>query len=128
MGGFGHAMPGLATFFVIAGLTSLGLPGLSGFVAELLVFLGTWTSAHPWWLFPAVIGAFVTAIYILRAVNMIFLGPPGPHAGELRDARGVEWATLVVLGGLLVVLGIFPRLVLDTIHVGVAELLLRMGS
>src|SRR5262245_30894595 len=74
MGGFAHAMPALATFFVIAGLSSLGLPGLAGFVAELLVFLGAWTSAHPWWLLPGVLGAFITALYVLRAVRTIFLG------------------------------------------------------
>ena len=90
-------MPGMATFFVIAGLSSLGLPGLAGFVAEFLVFLGAWVSAHPWWLFPGVFGAFITAVYVLRAVKMIFLGPPNPKYAELPDARGMEWVTLVVL-------------------------------
>ncbi len=127
MGGFGHRMPGMAAFFVIAGLSSLGLPGLAGFVAEFLVFLGTWTSAHPWWLFPALIGAFVTAVYVLRAVNRIFLGPPNPDFPDLPDAHRVEWVTLVVLGGMLIVLGFWPRLLLDSIRVGVGEFLLRMG-
>jgi NADH-quinone oxidoreductase subunit M len=128
MGGYAHAMPGLACFFVIAGLTSLGLPGLSGFVAEFLVFLGAWTSDHAWWLFPAVLGAFVTALYVLRAVKMIFLGPPNPHGHEIRDAVGIEWVTLVVLGGLLIVLGIWPRWFLDPIHTGVGEMLARLGG
>jgi NADH-quinone oxidoreductase subunit M len=61
---------------VIAGLSSLGLPGLAGFVAEFLVFLGAWSSAHSWWLIPGVLGAFITALYVLRAVRTIFLGPP----------------------------------------------------
>jgi NADH-quinone oxidoreductase subunit M len=128
MGGFAHRMPGMATFFVIAGLSSLGLPGLAGFVAEFLVFLGAWKSLHPWWLFPAVIGAFVTAVYILRAVTRIFLGPPNPNYPDLPDARGVEWVTPVVLAGLLIVLGLFPRLLLDSIQVGVGELLARLGG
>ena len=127
MGGYAHAMPGLAVFFVIAGLSSLGLPGLAGFVAEFLVFLGAWSSAHPWWLFPAVIGAFITAIYVLRAVKMIFLGL-APQAAELEDARGSEWITLVALGALLIVMGFWPRLFLDTIHVGVGEILQRLGG
>jgi len=128
MGGFGHRMPGLAVFFVLAGLSSLGLPGLAGFVAEFLVFLGAWTSAHPWWLFPAVIGAFITAIYVLRAVNMIFLGPPNPKFAELEEARGMEWVTLIVLGGLLILFGFYPRLLLDPIHIGVGEFLARLGG
>ncbi len=127
MGGFGSRMPGLAAFFVIAGLSSLGLPGLAGFVAEFLVFLGAWVSAHPWWMFPGVLGAFITAIYVLRAVRMIFLGPPNPEYPDLPDARGVEWVTLFVLGGLLIVLGMYPRLLLDCIHIGVGELLIRLG-
>jgi NADH-quinone oxidoreductase subunit M len=128
MGGFGHRMPGLAVFFVIAGLSSLGLPGLAGFVAEFLVFLGAWSSAHPWWVFPAVLGAFITAVYVLRAVNRIFLGPPNPEYPELPDAHRMEWVTLVVLGGLLILFGFYPRLLLDSIHVGVGEFLTRLGA
>ena len=128
MGGFGQRMPGMATLFVIAGLSSLGLPGLAGFVAEFLVFLGAWASAHSWWLFPGVIGAFITAIYVLRAVKMIFLGPIDPKHDDLRDAHGMEWVTLIVLGGLLIVLGLYPRLLLDSIQTGVGELLLRLGT
>jgi NADH-quinone oxidoreductase subunit M len=127
MGGFATRMPGMATFFVIAGLSSLGLPGLAGFVAEFLVFLGAWVSAHPWWLFPGVIGALITAVYVLRAVKMIFLGPADPALDEMEDARGVEWVTLVVLGGLLIVLGLYPRLLLDVIQIGVGDLLTQLG-
>jgi NADH-quinone oxidoreductase subunit M len=127
MGGFAHRMPGIAAFFAIAGLSSLGLPGLAGFVAELLVFLGAWTSAHPWWLVPGVLGAFITALYVLRAVRTIFLGPaPAGHA-ELRDARGVEWASFVILSGTLVALGLWPRLIMGPLNAGVADLLSGLG-
>ena len=127
MGGFAHAMPALATFFVIAGLSSLGLPGLAGFVAELLVFLGAWTSAHPWWLVPGVLGAFITALYVLRAVRMIFLGGSPPPDLHLRDARGAEWATCLLLVSALLVLGVWPKLLLDPIGAGVGEMLHRLG-
>src|SRR5262249_4969626 len=115
------------TFFVVAGLSSLGLPGLAGFVAELLVFLGAWTSAHPWWVVPAVLGAFVTALYVLRAVRTIFLGPKPAAAVELRDARGVEWLSFAVLSGCLVLFGVWPRLLLAPLNVGVAEFLARIA-
>jgi NADH-quinone oxidoreductase subunit M len=128
MGGFAHRMPGIAAFFVIAGLSSLGLPGLAGFVAEFLVFLGAWTSAHPFWVVPGVLGAFITALYVLRAVRTIFLGPaPAGHL-ELRDARGVEWLSFVILSGALVVLGVWPRVLLGPLNVGVAEFLARLGN
>src|SRR2546430_8229721 len=75
MGGFGTVMPGIATAFTIGGLSSLGLPATAGFVAELLTFLGAWRSAHSWWLFPAVAGTFLTAVYVLRVAKQIFWGP-----------------------------------------------------
>ena len=74
MGGFGTMMPGIATAFTIGGLSSLGLPATAGFVAEFLTFLGAWSSAHSWWLFPACIGAFLTSIYVLRVAKQIFWG------------------------------------------------------
>src|SRR5262245_63784864 len=112
MGGFAHRMPGIASFFVIAGLSSLGLPGLAGFVAEFFVFLGAWSSAHPWWTVPAVFGAFITSLYVLRAVRTIFLGPAPAGHEALRDARGVEWLTFVILSGALVLFGVWPRVLL----------------
>ncbi len=128
MGGFAHRMPGIAAFFVIAGLSSLGLPGLAGFVAEFLVFLGAWTSAHPWWTVPGG----------LRRVHHRALRPPGrphdlprsgpaEHAG-LRDARGVEWLSFVILSGALVLFGVWPRILLAPLNAGVAELLGRIAN
>jgi NADH-quinone oxidoreductase subunit M len=116
MGGFGAVMPGIAAFFTLACLSSLGLPGTAGFAAELLVFLGAWQSAHAWWAVPAVVGAFVTAVYALRASRAIFWGP-GPSADfhDLRDARATEWAAPVLLGAAILVFGIWPRLLLALI-------------
>jgi NADH-quinone oxidoreductase subunit M len=116
MGGFAKLMPGAAAFFTIAGLSSLGLPGTAGFVAELLVFLGAWRSEHPWWALPGVLGAFLTAVYVLRAVKLIFWGPgPADRFHELRDARRTEWGALWILGSALIVFGCWPALVLDFI-------------
>ena len=78
MGGFGRRMPGIAACFTLGGLSSLGLPGLAGFVAEILTFLGAWQSASRWWLFPAVLGTLLTAIYVLRVAKRIFWGPLAP--------------------------------------------------
>jgi NADH-quinone oxidoreductase subunit M len=116
MGGFGAVMPGVATFFTLACLSSLGLPGTAGFAAELMVFLGAWRGAHAWWAVPAILGAFVTAIYVLRATRMIFWGP-GPSADfhELHDARRAEWAAPIMLGTAIVLFGVWPRLLLDVI-------------
>ena len=57
MGGFAKVAPGIAVFFTLAGLSSLGMPGFAGFVAEFLVFLGAWQGGFPWWAIAGILGA-----------------------------------------------------------------------
>jgi NADH-quinone oxidoreductase subunit M len=129
MGGFGAMMPGIATAFTIGGLSSLGLPATAGFVAEFLTFIGAWQSASPWWLFPGVLGAFLTSIYVLRVAKQIFWGPrsPDPHLQHLPDAQGPEWAALVLLVLVLVVFGVVPGIAIGLVDTATVELLLRLG-
>jgi NADH-quinone oxidoreductase subunit M len=129
MGGFATMMPGIAVAFTIGGLSSLGLPATAGFVAEFLTFLGAWSSAHSWWLFPGVIGAFLTSLYVLRVVRAIFWGPKStdPHFQHLPDAQGTEWVALVLLVGVLVLFGVVPSLAIDPIDVSTVPLLMRLG-
>jgi NADH-quinone oxidoreductase subunit M len=126
MGGFGQVMPGIATAFTVGGLSSLGLPATAGFVAELLTFLGAWRSEHRWWLFPAVAGTFLTAVYVLRVAKQIFWGPPSPYFHHLEDARGPEWVALVVLVGVLVVFGMLPALAVGVVDTATVPLLARI--
>jgi NADH-quinone oxidoreductase subunit M len=128
MGGFGRRMPGVAAAFTLGALSSLGLPGLAGFVAELLTFLGTWQSPYRWWLFPAVAGTFLTAIYVLRVARRIFWGPlaEGEYA-HLGDAEGPEWVALVVLSVALIVFGLAPMLALGPVDRATVALLDRLG-
>ena len=126
MGGFGKLMPGIATAFTVGGLSSLGLPATAGFVAELLTFLGAWRSAHSWWLYPAVAGTFLTAVYVLRVVKQIFWGPPSPHFHDLVDARGPEWVALVGLVAVLVLFGMVPWLAIAPIDTATVPLLARI--
>jgi len=129
MGGFGTMMPGIATAFVIGGLSSLGLPATAGFVAEFLTFVGAWASAHSWWLFPGVIGAFLTSIYVLRVVRQIFWGEKSadPHFQHLPDAQGTEWVALVMLVCVLILFGVLPNLLLAPIDTATVPLLVRLG-
>jgi NADH-quinone oxidoreductase subunit M len=129
MGGFGRMMPGIATAFTIGGLSSLGLPATAGFVAEFLTFLGAWQSAHAWWLFPGVLGAFLTSIYVLRVAKQIFWGPPAsdPHFHDLPDARGPEWAALIILVAVLVLFGVAPGIAIGPVDTATVPLLARLG-
>ncbi|MCC6903272.1 MAG: hypothetical protein IT377_30145, partial [Polyangiaceae bacterium] len=116
MGGFAKTMPVVAVFFTLAGLSSLGLPGTAGFVAEMLVFIGAWQSAHWWWALPGILGAFITAVYVLRAVRQIFWGPgPSEKFHDLSDATRTEWGAPIILGTCIVVFGCYPVIVLDFI-------------
>jgi NADH-quinone oxidoreductase subunit M len=126
MGGFGRVMPGVATAFTVGGLSSLGLPATSGFVAEILTFMGAWRSAHPWWLVPAIVGTFLTAVYVLRVTKQIFWGPPSPHFDHLEDARGPEWIALVLLTGVLVLFGMVPGIALAPVDTSTIPLLARL--
>jgi NADH-quinone oxidoreductase subunit M len=129
MGGFATMMPGIAAAFTVGGLSSLGLPATSGFVAEFITFLGAWKSAYSWWLFPAVIGAFLTSLYVLRVVRAIFWGPMSsdPHFQNLPDAQGTEWVALIVLVFVIVLFGVLPGLAISPIDTATVPLLTRLG-
>jgi len=129
MGGFGRMMPGIATAFTVAGLSSIGLPATAGFVAEFLPFLGAWHGPYPWWLLPGVLGAFLTSIYVLRVAKHIFWGPPSPdpHFQNLPDARGPEWAALVILVFVIVLFGLLPGIALGPVDTATVPILNRLG-
>jgi NADH-quinone oxidoreductase subunit M len=128
MGGFGRAMPGIATAFTIGGLSSLGLPATSGFVAEVLTFMGAWRSPHRWWLLPAVAGTFLTAVYVLRITKQIFWGPPSPHFTHLEDARGPEWVAIVLLVAVIIAFGMAPGFALVPVDTATVPLLSRFPA
>jgi NADH-quinone oxidoreductase subunit M len=129
MGGFAQMMPGIAVAFTIGGLSSLGLPATAGFVAEFLTFMGAWSSSYSWWLFPAVFGAFLTSLYVLRVVKAIFWGEKSkdPHFQHLPDAQGTEWVAIILLVGTLILFGVAPRIALDPIDLTTVTLLTRLG-
>lgn len=127
MGGFAEKMPGIAVAFVVGGLSSFGLPGTSGFVAEFLTFWGVWQS-YPWMTYMGVAGIVITATYVLRVVQKVFLGRRPEGYDDLPDARTTEWVALVVLGTILIITGVMPRLLTDFLNVGVHDYLKLLGK
>ena len=114
-----------SAFFAVAGLTSLGLPGLSGFVAELMVFIGLFRE-YPIVGMLGVIGAAITAVYILRLLGKVFFGPISPQWEELTDATRLEGFSMAILVAFLVGVGLYPKPWMDLINSGVAPLLERV--
>ena len=108
-------------FFAIAGLASLGLPGLSGFIAEFMIFTGAFRTYLPLAVL-AVAGAAITAVYILRLLARTFLGELDPRWDHLTDASPVEKSVGGVFVAILVVVGVWPQPLMRVINVGVASL------
>jgi len=112
LGGLLKIMPFISTVFVIAGLCSLGLPGFSGFVAEVTVFMGGWQNADKFYRVATIIACasiVVTAVYILRAVGKAIMGPmTADEHSFLPDAKWNEkWAAALLIIG-IVAIGIAP--------------------
>jgi len=115
MGGLLKVMPFISVVFVIAGLCSLGLPGLSGFVAEMTVFMGSWQNPNTWYRLATILACasiVVTAVYIMRAVGQVVMGPPKTgdgHTTHLSAAWNEKLAAVVLIAG-IVLIGMAPFL------------------
>ncbi|MGA3008224.1 MAG: NADH-quinone oxidoreductase subunit M [Opitutaceae bacterium] len=111
-GGVRSAAPLFAGLCGFALFSSLGLPGLNGFVGEFLVFLGVF-GLVPWAAAVACLGLFATALFLLTFWQRVFHGPRAGAVGEnFPDLQGFERATLVPLVALMVLFGVLPQLLI----------------
>ena len=113
-GGMAKRMPRFVAFFAIAGLASLGLPGLAGFVAEFHIFVGTFQT-YPIIGVLAVISAAITAAYVLRLLALAFFGPLNERWAELKDTTRFETVGALLLIAFIVFLGVWPDPFIDRI-------------
>lgn len=122
LGGLLKLMPFISTVFVIAGLCSLGLPGFSGFVAEMTVFMGSWEHTDAFYRIATIVACasiVVTAVYILRAVGKVIMGPlETPEHSLLTDATWNEKAAAALLIIGIVAIGVAPFWLNDLITPG----------
>jgi NADH-quinone oxidoreductase subunit M len=122
MGGLLKVMPFIITCMFLAGFASLGLPGLSGFVAEMTVFVGAWEHPDVFHRTATVVAALsivVTAVYILRAVGKVAMGPLGPQVTERWDATWHEKAAALILVAGILAMGLAPYWLNELIAPGV---------
>lgn len=111
-GGLRAKMPVFCGLFGIALFASLGLPGLSGFVGEFLIFNGTF-GLLPWAAAVSVIGLLLTAVFLLRALRRIFTGPVPERFAKWSDiSTGERWLFAPVIA-LIVIPGIWPQVLLQ---------------
>jgi NADH-quinone oxidoreductase subunit M len=128
LGGFSKIMPLVSVAFIIGGLTSMGMPGFSGFVAEFPIFMGLW-GVYPWIAIVAAISIVVTAAYIIRIATKVFFGAiPAEFEGHVHDVTVLDKLALIVLSTILVVLGVFPTIMVPMVQSGVDAILRILGG
>jgi NADH-quinone oxidoreductase subunit M len=117
-GGLATPMPWFSTLFVIASLSSIGLPFLNGFVGEFLILAGTWTStavSHPWIAtMLAGTGVIWAAVYMLWMLQRVVFGPvSNDENAKLLDLNTRELVLMLPLILLMLFMGVYPRVFLD---------------
>ncbi|HVB51230.1 MAG TPA: NADH-quinone oxidoreductase subunit M [Acidimicrobiales bacterium] len=122
MKGLQGPAPIMAALFTIVMLASIGLPGLSGFVSEYLILIGTF-GTHAWWGAAATLGVVAAAAYLLWLYQRVFQGKASGANAEIKDATTKERWVLVPVVALIIVLGVFPKPVLDRITPSVQQLI-----
>jgi NADH-quinone oxidoreductase subunit M len=148
LGGLLKVMPFISTVFVIAGLCSLGLPGFSGFVAEMTVFMGSWEKPDAFYRIATIIACasiVVTAVYILRAVGKVIMGPlqvsennsplpwrePVPIYREVAGEADAGWnekaAAILLITG-IVAIGVAPFWLTHLINPGTEIIIQKVIS
>lgn len=126
-------MPFAAVVFVIAGLASMGMPGFSGFPAELTILIGTWKTS-PLWALVAVTGVLIAAAFTLRAIQVSFFGKTDKpaataeaahHAHDITPITWPEKAGAIILIVAMVYVGLQPDVLLDWIRPALESPLMR---
>ncbi|MGH9285453.1 MAG: complex I subunit 4 family protein, partial [Acidimicrobiales bacterium] len=119
--------PVLAAVFTVVMLSSVGLPGLNGFVGEFLILIGTFVT-HRWWAVVAASGVILAAIYLLWAYQRVFHGEPDADNATIADMNGRERWVMAPLLALIVALGVYPKPVLDRIEPSVDAVIERIEA
>ena len=144
LGGFIKRMPWVGIAFIIGGLTSMGMPGLSGFIAEYPIFTGMWAASDQITLqagglvlsnyysvivVVAALGIVITAAYVLRVTGQVFLGEFNARLyPDVHDIAVTDRVVLLLLGTPLLIIGVLPSVMAPMITSGVGPVLAILGG
>ncbi len=144
LGGFIKRMPWVGVAFIVGGLTSMGMPGLSGFIAEFPIFQGMWTASETVTLqiggftlanyysvivIVAAIGIVVTAAYVLRVTGQVFFGEFNETLySDVGDIAITDRVILLLLGLPLIVIGLYPSIMAPMITEGLKPVIMLLGG
>lgn len=143
LSGMARALPATVVAFTIGGLVSMGMPGLSGFIAEFPIFLGVWRGGtielnntflglNPATYYPilaiiSVFGIIITAAYIMRAIGTVFFGEYDAEKWhDMRPLLAIDKVALTAFVVVLFVIGIVPAVIAPIVEAGVAPVVNRL--
>jgi len=128
LGGLAKKMPFAAFGFIVAGLVSMGMPGLSGFIAEIPIYMGAWQVA-PIVAIIAIISIVITAAYILLTIRRVFFGDlPAKFEATVRDISVRDKIAIGLLSLFMIGIGLLPQLMVPLIETGVDHILTLIGG
>jgi len=122
LNGIQKVAPIFAAGFLVVMLSSIGVPGLNGFVGEFLILTGSFLTAR-WWTVVAATGVILAALYLLWAYQRVFHGEPDEENRNFPELRVKEALTLLPFLGLIVFMGVYPKPVLDRIEPSIDALI-----
>jgi NADH-quinone oxidoreductase subunit M len=132
LGGLARQMPIIAVIFSVAGLASLGLPTTSGFAAEFLVFVGSYSSTVvsgiQVYTILGVLGIVITAGYILWMLQRVFYGQPLEQFNGAKDADILERVYIFTFVAVIMLVGIYPAILTDVIKTGIMPVVRLLGG
>jgi NADH-quinone oxidoreductase subunit M len=120
--GLQHVAPVFAAAFTVVMLSSIGVPGLNGFVGEYLILIGSFLTAR-WWVVVAATGVILAALYLLWAYQRVFHGEPDEENRSFPELRWKEGLVLLPFIGIIVFTGIYPKPMLERIEPAVHDLI-----
>jgi NADH-quinone oxidoreductase subunit M len=119
--------PIMAAVFTVVMLSSIGLPGLNGFVGEFLVLIGSFLTRR-WWTVVAAAGVILAAVYLLWAYQRVFHGEPDEDNASFKEMSWTEGLVIAPLIALIIFLGVYPKPVLDRIQPSVDALIAHVET
>ncbi|MBZ0296889.1 MAG: NADH-quinone oxidoreductase subunit M [Anaerolineae bacterium] len=144
LGGFIKKMPWVGFAFILGGLASMGMPGLSGFIAEYPIFVGMWNAApnitlqigsfeltnyYAVIVIIAALGIVVTAAYVLRVTGQVFFGEfNAARFPEVGDIAITDRIILILLGAPLIIVGVYPAIMAPMIESGIRPIIALLGG
>jgi NADH-quinone oxidoreductase subunit M len=127
LGGLQRTAPVFAGVFTLVMLSSIGLPGLNGFVGEFLILVGAFT-ANRWWAVVATAGVVLAALYLLWAYQRVFHGPADGDNADMKDMTPWEGLVLAPILVGIVFLGVYPKPMLDRMEPAIDRLVAHVEA